>query len=101
MKKKVIVISTEKGIFLGSISSYAIFSKTDPIGFPKAYGFDTMEEAHKFVDKAMPNHANTMFYVPILTDTDYVSVVDIIKQGYEAHTYNMMDYLPMPSESIH
>jgi hypothetical protein len=101
MKKKVIVISTEKGIFLGSISNYAIFSKTDPIGFPKAYGFESMEEAHNFIHTAFPKSANTMFYVPILSDSDYVSVVDIIKQGYEKYTYNMMDYMPMPSEAIH
>lgn len=99
--KRVIAISTERGVFLGAISGYAIFSKTDPIGIPKAYGFDTVEAAKYFVQTSLPSFANTMFYPEIETDSNYVSVVDIIKQGYERYTFNMMDYLPMPSEAVH
>lgn len=99
--KKVIAISPEKGIFLGSVSGYAVFSKTDPIGLSSAIGFESVEIAQEFFTGALPNMANTMLFPVLETPTDHVSCVDIIKQGYEAYTYNMMDYLYMPSEAKH
>lgn len=101
MKKRAIAINPDKGIFLGSVAGYAVFSKTDPIGISKAYGFDTPDDARDFFERALPSFANTMFYPVIETNDDYVSCVDIIKQGYEMYTHNMIDYLDMPSSSIH
>ena len=101
MKTKTIAINPDKGIFLGSVAGYAVFSKTDPIGIPKAYGFDSPEAARKFFETSLPSTANSMFYPEIQTMSDYVSCVDIIKQGYERYTYNMVDYLDMPSEAKH
>lgn len=101
MMTRTIAIHKEKGIFLGVIAGYAVFSKTDPIGTPKAYSFNSPEEAKKFVETSIPVSSNTMFYPEIETLSEYVSCVDIIKQGYEKYTYNMMDYLDMPSEAKH
>lgn len=101
MKTRTIAISPEKGIFLGSVGGYAVFSKTDPIGLHKAYGFQSPEAAKEFFDGALPSVANTMFYPMIETQSEYVSCVDIIKQGYEKYTYNMMDYMDMPSTTMH
>jgi hypothetical protein len=99
--KKVVAISPEKGIFLGSVSGYAIFSKSDPIGLSSAIGFDSVETAQEFFGKALPNVANTMIFPEFETSAEHVSCVDIIKQGYEAYTHNMMDYMYMPSEAKH
>lgn len=102
MKTRTIAINPEKGIFLGSVAGYAVFSKTDPVGIPKAYGFDSPDEAKKFFDTALPMMSNNMIYPVITTlSDDYVSCVDIIKCGYERYTYNMMDYLDMPSTEVH
>lgn len=103
MKKRTIAINPEKGIFLGSMGGYAVFSKTDPIGISKAYGFDSPDDAKKFFDSALPMLSNNMIFPVITTSTsdDYVSCVDIIKQGYEQYTYNMMDYMDMPSTTMH
>ena len=102
MKKRTIAIDPEKGIFLGSVAGYAVFSKTDPIGIPKAYGFDSPDDAKRFFDTALPMLSNNMIF-PVITShsDDYVSCVDIIKQGYERYTYNMIDYLDMPSTDVH
>lgn len=101
MKTKYIVINKEKGVFLGAYSGYAFFAKTDPVGIPKAFAFDTPDVAKLFIDTNMTRYANNTFYVPIETKSTYPSVSDIIKAGYGDYTYNMMDYLPMPSEAIH
>lgn len=101
-KTRTIAISPEKGIFLGSVAGYAVFSKTDPFGIPKAYGFDSPEDARRFFDSAMPTISNNMIFPVISTPSDdFVSCVDIIKSGYEKHTYNMIDYLDMPSNQMH
>lgn len=101
MKKRVIAINPDKGIFLGTVAGYAIFSKNDPIGISKAYGFESPEVAKEFFGDSLPSYANTMLYPVIETETDYVSCVDIIKQGYEKYTHYMVDYLDMPSEAKH
>lgn len=101
MKMKYIVISQEKGVFLGAVSGYALFSKTNPMGMYNAYGFDTLDTAQNFVSTNLPTIANTAIYPQIPTSTDYVSCVDIIKHGYGKYTHDMMNYLDMPSESVH
>lgn len=102
MKHRTIAINPEKGIFLGSVAGYAVFSKTDPIGIAKAYGFDSPEDAKRFFETALPVMSNNMIYPVITTSSeDYVSCVDIIKSGYEKYTYNMIDYLDMPSTETH
>jgi hypothetical protein len=102
MKKRTIAINPEKGIFLGSVAGYAVFSKTDPFGIPKAFGFDSPEHAKDFFATVLPLMSNNMIFPVITTNSDdYVSCVDIIKQGYEEHTYKMMDYLDMPSTTMH
>lgn len=101
MKKKYIIINKEKGVFLGAYSGYAFFAKTDPVGIPKAFAFDTPEVATLFINSNMARYANNTFYAPIETNSTYPSVAEIIKAGYGDYTYNMMDYLPMPSEAVH
>lgn len=101
MKSKYIAISPEKGVFLGAVHGYALFSKSNPMGMYNACGFDSLEDARSFINASLPAIANTVFYPEIPTSSDYVSCVDIIKQGYGKHTHSMMDYLDMPSESIH
>ena len=66
-----------------------------------ASGFDTLEQAQDFIKTNLPPLEDKVSYHPIPTYQDFVSCVDIIKQGYGKHTYNMMDYLDMPSESVH
>ena len=101
MKTKYIVISPEKGIFLGAVQGYALFSKSNPMGMNSACGFDSIDDAKEFIRTSLPSVANTVFYPEIPTSSDYVSCIDIIKQGYGMHTHSMMDYLDMQSESLH
>lgn len=101
MKTKVIAIDEDLGVFLGSTSGYAVFSKSDWIGLAKAYGFETIDSAKQFFQMYMPNKVDQMKYCVIQTPTDYVSCVDIIKHGYGKYTYNMVDYLETPSKMIH
>lgn len=103
MKNRTIAIDPKKGIFLGAVAGFAVFSKTDPIGIPKAYGFDSSEDAKTFFQNVLPSIANNMIFPEILsTSSDgYVSCIDIIKSGYEQYTYSMIDYLDMTSTEMH
>jgi hypothetical protein len=39
--------------------------------------------------------------IQVETKDKYVSIIDIIKAGYEEYTHNLIDFLPMDSEAIH
>lgn len=101
MTYKYIVITPDKGVFLGALSGYALFSVTNPMGMYNAFGFESKEVAEDFVAQSIPSIANTAMYVEVDTPTKYVSCVDIIKAGYKDYTHNMMDFLEMPSQRIH
>lgn len=98
--KKTIAINEELGVFIGTVSGYAIFSKNDPVGAYKAYGFKDETEANLYFDANLAKSKKGTFFVNIETPTDYVSCVDIIKAGYGVYAQDMINHMYMPSESI-
>ena len=101
--KKVIVIEPSQGVFLGTFTKYAIFSKSDYLGLTMAYAFDDVEDAKKCMQSIMPDFYDSFMFCEIETTSkiNAVSCVDIIKAGYGKYTYNMMDNLEMLSNEIH
>lgn len=99
--KKTIIVNEEKGIFLGEVAGYGVFSKYDPIGIPSACGFDTPEIARQYMTMAMPMHVDEVMYKEIDTESKkYVPLSDIIKSGLEEYTYNMLKYIPV-ANTVH
>lgn len=98
--KRTVFIEKNRGVFIGSVGGYAIFSK-DPIGLSKAYTFKSTEIAKDFVSTSLSRFANNAIYVEMDLKDEFASCIDIIKAGYGEHVHYMIDGLYMPSEAIH
>ena len=99
---KHIIISKTYGVFIGTVSNYCIFSKSELAMTYKAYAFDSNSDAKKYINSNFKSKDKEDFFVAdIETNDEYVSCVEIIKSGYADHVGNMMNFMPMISESIH
>lgn len=98
--KRTLLIEKDRGVFIGAVAGYAIFSK-DPIGLSRAYTFESPEIAKNFVSSSLSHFANNAIYVEIDLKEQYASCIDIIKAGYGEHVHHMIDGLYMPSEEVH
>lgn len=99
--KRVVAISTDLGIFLGTVGGYAIFSKEDPIGIPKAFGFASVEEAELYFEENLPKTKRSVFFAEVETKSKYVTCVDLIKAGYEEYARDLLENMPTASDHYH
>ena len=98
--KRVVVISEDLGVFLGTVGGYAIFSKEDPIGISKAFGFASQEEAEAYFDY-MPKTKKQVFFIEIETTGKYATCVDLIRAGYGEYAKELLENMPVASEHYH
>jgi hypothetical protein len=98
-----IAFHEDKGIYLGVYMGYAMFSNTDMPSSSKAVRFENKEEVHIFFEKMLPKLAAGISAIAINTNSnsDYISVSDILKSGHKKHTESMIENIPALSESIH
>jgi hypothetical protein len=97
MKKMIIIVEKDRGIFLGSYDGIALFTNYDVFCNTNAYAFQSKEKAEEFIEKGMPKIKNTVKYLEIPSDgAMYVSMVEIIKAGYPEHVKDM--FLNMQTE---
>jgi hypothetical protein len=98
------------GVFLGTHMSslfgdksrlYAIFAKTDMFGIYKATSFENTNDAQIYIDEFLSKGYDNLSIIPIDVDEKYICVSKIIKAGYEKYTHDMMDNMPMMSDSVH
>jgi hypothetical protein len=104
MAKAYIAFHENKGIYLGAVAGYAIFSTNNIVFTPAAIKFDSAEELQDFFDKTLPNLSKEISAIEIETNTEteyYINVVDIIKSGHIEHTETMVDNMLMINETIH
>jgi hypothetical protein len=99
--KRVVAISEDLGIFLGTVGGYAIFSKDDPIGIPKAFGFSSIEEAENYFAENLPKTKKTIFFAEVEAKGKYVTCVELIKSGYDEYTKEMLENMPTASDHYH
>lgn len=98
-----IAVHEKKGIYLGVIAGYAVFSNTDAAFTSKAIRFQSTDEVMSFFETSLPNLYEGVTAVEVRTKEtgNYVDVVDILKSGYNNHTDTMVEALPSYSETIH
>tara|TARA_B110000977_G_scaffold201814_1_gene298898 strand:+ start:3624 stop:3923 length:300 start_codon:yes stop_codon:yes gene_type:complete len=89
------------GFFLGAFKNQGVFAKTDVFGLSKAISFSTKEEAEEFIDDHMYKAKEEWLVIGIETDSKFVHVVDLLKNGYHQYTHNMVDSIEMSSTEIH
>lgn len=98
-----IAVHEKKGIYLGIVAGYALFSNTDVAFTSKAIRFQSADEVMKFFETYLPNLYEGVSAVEIQTKEtgNYVDIVDILKSGYYDHTDSMVEALPITNDTIH
>lgn len=100
-KTRYIVYHQERGIFVGVLSGYAIFSKNDATDTYEVYGFETLQKAKDFFEGSVPGMADQVLYEEIESETEYVSVIDLVKSGKKhLDIYELFLNLPAENELI-
>lgn len=103
-KTRYIIVDDEMGVFLGTYSGedlgsddgrvYACFAANNPFSLTTACSFKSETIANIFIRETFaPRRRPQLEVVPVETESEFPSVVDIIKSGYGNFTYDMMDGL--------
>lgn len=124
MKTKYIIIDEVRGVFLGSYSTsifdnqpeldndiydvqgdnklYALFADHNPFEVSFAPTFHSQKAAQYYIREYMSNPAFVNIKAfPIQAEDEYASLVEIIKAGYEEHTYEMLNTMFPESSLVH
>lgn len=96
-----IIIEKDLGLFLGYYKGLFLFAKESVLPVTKAPSYDTIEEAEYYISQYLPKKDKKYGVITINSKDRYVTVVEIIKQGYSDYTHSMIDYLPMLTETMH
>ena len=95
------IVEEDLGFFLGAFQKFGVFAKTDVFGLHKAFGFESEEEANRFINEYLGRDRGDWSVVSVKTNDKYIDVIDLLKNGYSKYTHNMADSIPMVSNSIH
>lgn len=96
-----LIVEKDKGVFLGSVRSSFLFAKYNIFPVVKAPSFDSEASAEYYIENYLPKEDRQYGVIQIDVTDKYVSIVDIIKQGYAEYTHELIDFMPMQSEAIH
>ena len=96
-----LIVEKEKGLFLGSFRNAALFAKGNIFGIIKAPSFDTEADAEHYIANYLLKDERQYGVIAVDSKDKYVSIIDIIKQGFGAYTHELIDFLPMISEATH
>lgn len=105
MKKtqtRYIILDKDRGVFLGTYNGedlgaddgriYACFAADNPFGLTNSCSFRSYNIAEYFIrDTFSPQRKKHLMVVPVETESEFPSVVDIIKSGYADYTFDMID----------
>jgi hypothetical protein len=95
------IVDEDLGFFLGAFQKFGVFAKTDVFGLYKAFSFDTEKEANAFIDEYLGRDRGDWSVVSVDTKDKYINVVDLLKNGYDKYTHQMMDGLTMTNIQVH
>lgn len=98
---KYLIVEKEKGVFLGAYRSIHLFAKDNIFPIIKAPSFDTQQLAEFYIAQTFSGDGLQYGVIEIDSKDKYVSLVEIIKQGYAEYTHDLIDNLPMISEKFH
>lgn len=101
MATRYLLISEQRGVFLGTHITYALFAADSTLDIVKAYTFDDEKTAHSFANARIGMEQEDYSLKPIESDEKYVHVVDIIKAGYEDYVYDLANNIQMISYQVH
>lgn len=99
-KEKVLINHLSRGIFIGSMEGYAVFSKNDPLHSYVSYAFDSENEAKVFSEKYFSQELSFLEYlkvsqtIQVNPENQYVHVIDLIKSGHKENSKELFINLP-------
>lgn len=96
-----LIIEKDLGVFLGYYKGFFLFAKDSILPITKAPSYDTIEEAEYYISQYLPKKDKKYGVITVDSKDRYINVIELIKQGYSNYTHNMIDHLPMLSESVH
>ena len=96
-----LIIEKDLGLFLGYYKGIFLFAKESTLPVTKVPSYDSIEEAEFYISQYLPKKDKKYGVISALSEDKYISVIGLIKQGYAEYTHNMIDYLPMLTETMH
>jgi hypothetical protein len=104
-KKRYIISDINMGVFLGTYNGYdlgmeedgriyACFAANNPFGLTTCCSFKTERAAHHYItDMFPPRKQRHLSTLEVETESEFPTVVDIIKSGHGEETFDMIDGL--------
>ena len=104
-KRRFILADKDMGVFLGTYDGrelgydddgrvFACFSRNNPFNLTTACSFRSKFAAETFAkDMFAPNKAKKLTALEVETDSEFPSVVDIIKSGHNEEAGDMLEIL--------
>jgi hypothetical protein len=96
-----LIVEKNRGLFLGAYRNNFLFARHCVFPILRAPSFSTEEDAEYYIENYLKMNERDYGIIQVETKDKYVSIIDIIKAGYEEYTHNLIDFLPMDSEAIH
>ena len=105
-----ILLDQDAGIFLGThriplgnneYEGFVIFSLHNPFGITKAYSFDNLKDAELYMYAFLIEEFPDIRVFEIECQNKYVDVVDLLKNGLDEFTFDMIDNIPMINDTVH
>lgn len=102
-RTRYVIVDEYLGVFLGTYSGdelgaedddrmYACFAAHNPFGLTTACSFHNESTAKYFIRNTFaPNKRADLKPLPVETESEYPTVVDLIKSGYSEYTHDMLD----------
>lgn len=93
------------GVFLGTYSGhslgaesddrmYACFAQNNPFGLTTACSFKSERAANFYIKDMFPlNKQRELKAIPLNTQSEFPTVVEMIKAGYEDYCHDMLDVM--------
>lgn len=96
-----LIVEKEKGLFLGFWRGLFLFAKDNIFSISRSPSFETQLEAEAFIANYLVQDGGTYGVITVESNEKYVPIIDVITQGYQDYTHELMDFIPMISTAIH
>lgn len=80
---------------------FILWSARNVFDSSKAYSFRTKVEAQIYLDEYLEKRFQNCFVAAVDSKTSYVTLADMIKNGYEQYTHDMLDKMPIHNDLMH
>lgn len=104
-KKRYIIVDEKMGVFLGTYDAhqlgiendhrmYACFAENNPFGLTTACSFKSSRAAQHYIKDMFPiRKQQDLGVLPVDTDSEFPSVVEMVKAGYADHCHDMLEVM--------